>query len=74
MPKSKELHKVISILSKYGVKFTYSKRGRHRRKFYRGKLSFPVKTHGKKTGILPYALKGLIKNLIYHKIYLMKKK
>lgn len=61
MPKPKELHKVVSILSKHEVKFTYSKRGRHRGKFYRGKLSFPVKTHGGKTELLSYALKGLIK-------------
>lgn len=61
MPKPKELRKVVSILSEYGVEFTHSKRGRHKGKFYRGKLSFPVKAHGKKTELLSYALKGLIK-------------
>jgi hypothetical protein len=61
MPKPKELRKVIKILSKYGVEFKYSKRGKHSGKFYKGAKSFPVKTHGKKTEILPYALKGLIK-------------
>jgi len=61
MPKSRELRKVVAILSKYGIKFTHSKRGRHSGKFYCDKASFPVKTHGKKTELLPYALKGLIK-------------
>lgn len=61
MPKAKELRKVIKVLSKYGIEFKYSKRGKHSGKFYKGVKSFPVKTHGKKTEILPYALKGLIK-------------
>ncbi|MBL7073617.1 hypothetical protein ISS37_00045 [candidate division KSB1 bacterium] len=61
MLKPKELRKVIKILSNYGIKFKYSKRGKHSGKFYKGAKSFPVKAHGKKTEILPYALKGLIK-------------
>jgi len=61
MPKAKELRKVIRILGRYGIEFTHSKRGKHSGKFLRGNLSFPVKTHGKKTEILPYALRGLIK-------------
>jgi hypothetical protein len=61
MPKPKELRKVVKILSKYDIKFTYSKRGKHRGKFYKGNASFPVKSHGKKTELLSYALKGLIK-------------
>lgn len=61
MPKPKELRKIIKILSKYGVEFSYSKKGKHSGKFYKGPLSFPVKAHGKKTEILPYALNGLIR-------------
>ena len=61
MPKPRELRKVIKILSNYGVEFSFSKKGKHSGKFYRGPHSFPVKTHGKKTEILPYALNGLIK-------------
>lgn len=61
MPKPKELRRVIKILSKYGIEFKYSKKGKHSGKFYKKEKSFPVKTHGKKTDILSYALKGLIK-------------
>lgn len=56
-----ELRKVIKILSEYGIKFDYAAGGKHTGKFYKGSKSFPVKCHGKKTEILPYALKGLIK-------------
>ena len=61
MPKAKELRKVIKVLAKYEIKFVYSKGGKHSGRFCKEKRSFPVKTHGKKTEILPYALKGLIK-------------
>jgi len=61
MPKAGELRKVIKILSSYGIEFGFSKKGKHSGKFYRGSLSFPIKTHGNKTEILPYALNGLIK-------------
>lgn len=61
MSKPKELRKVIKILGEYGIEFAYSKRVKHSEKFYKVKISFPVKSHGKKTEILPYALKGLIK-------------
>ena len=61
MPKAKELRRVIKTLAKYGIEFNYSKKGKHSGKFYKGPRSFPVKTHGKKTEILPYALNGLIK-------------
>ncbi len=61
MPKSLELRKVIRILKEYGIEFDAKSRGRHSGKFVRGNLSFPVKSHGKKTMLLPYALTGLIK-------------
>lgn len=61
MPKPKELRKVIRILAKQGIEFAYSKGAKHSGRFYKGKRSFPVKTHGKKTELLSYALKGLIK-------------
>lgn len=61
MPKSLELRKVIALLKSYGIEFEAKARGRHSGKFYRGNRSFPVKAHGMKTMILPYALKGLIK-------------
>lgn len=61
MPKPKELRKVIKILSECDIKFTHSKKGKHTGKFYKGNASFPVKSHGKKTELLSYALKGLIK-------------
>lgn len=61
MPKSLELRKVTEILRKHGIEFDPRSRGRHSGKFVRGNRSFPVKSHGKKTMILPYALRGLIK-------------
>ena len=61
MPEAKELRKVIRILRRYGIEFTHSRRGKHSGKFFKDNLSFPVKTHGNKTAILPYALKGLIR-------------
>lgn len=60
MPKALELKKVIKILKEYGVEFDSKSGGRHSGKFIKGNKSFPVKAHGKKTMILPYALKGLI--------------
>lgn len=61
MPKAIELRKVVKILRKHGVEFDSKSRGRHSGKFIRDNKSFPVKSHGKKTMILPYALNGLIK-------------
>jgi len=61
MPKALELRKVVKLLKKHGIEFDSKNRGRHSGKFIRDNQSFPVKSHGKKTMILPYALKGLIK-------------
>lgn len=60
MPKSLELRKVTKILQKYGIVYVTSK-GRHS-KFYDIETlkSYPVKSHGKKTMILSYALNDLI--------------
>jgi hypothetical protein len=61
MPKSLELRKVIKILKPYKIEFCSNTGGKHSGKFIRANKSFPVKTHGKKTIILPYALNGLIR-------------
>jgi len=61
MPKNLELRKVIAILKPYGIEFDAKRGGRHSGKFFKENKSFPVKSHGKKTILLPYALKGLIK-------------
>lgn len=61
MPKALELRKVISILRTYGVEFDSRSSGKHSGKFIKGNKSFPVKAHGMKTMILPYALNGLIR-------------
>ena len=60
MPKPLDLRKVNRILKKYGIIYI-SRKGRHP-KFYdpESKKSYPVKSHGKKTMILPYALNDLI--------------
>ena len=60
MPKPLELRKVIKMLSKYGIIYVTGK-GRHP-KFYDPEThrSYPVKSHGKKTMILTYALNDLI--------------
>lgn len=61
MPKPLELRQVIKILKKFGIIYMTGK-GRHP-KFYdpeAGK-SYPVKSHGKKTLVLPYALEDMIK-------------
>ena len=61
MPKNLELRKVISRLRKYGVLYVTGK-GRHPKFFDpETKKSYPIKSHGKKTLILPYALEDLIK-------------
>ncbi len=60
MPKALELRKVIKILKAYEVEFQLNTSGKHSGKFIKGNKSFPVKTHGMKTIILPYALNGLI--------------
>ena len=61
MPKALELRKVINSLKRYGIVYVSGK-GRHP-KFYDPETdrSYPVKSHGKKTTILPYALEDLIK-------------
>jgi len=60
MPKPLELRKVKRILKTYGIIYI-SNKGRHP-KFYdpESKKSYPVKSHGKKTMILSYALNDLI--------------
>ena len=60
MPKPLELRKVIGILKKCGILYVTGK-GRHP-KFYDPETlkSYPVKSHGKKTLVLPYALNDLI--------------
>jgi predicted RNA binding protein YcfA (HicA-like mRNA interferase family) len=61
MPEAIELRKVKRILKKYGIIYVTGK-GRHQ-KFYDPEThkSYPIKSHGKKTLILPYALEDLIK-------------
>jgi hypothetical protein len=61
MPNNLELRKVIARLQRHGIIFVTGK-GRHP-KFYdpESKRSYPVKSHGKKTIILSYALEDLIK-------------
>jgi len=60
MPKPLELRKVIRLLRKYGIVYVSGK-GRHP-KFFNPETSksYPVKSHGKNTLILPYALNDLI--------------
>jgi predicted RNA binding protein YcfA (HicA-like mRNA interferase family) len=60
MSKPLELRKVIQILNKFGIEY-HTGKGRHP-KFINpesGK-SYPVKSHGNKTMILPYALNDMI--------------
>jgi len=61
MPKPLELRRVRKILKRYGIVYMTG-RGRHP-KFYDAETrrSCPVKSHGKKTLILSYALEDLIK-------------
>ena len=61
MPKPLELRKVIKILKSYDIIYVTGK-GRHA-KFYdpETRKSYPIKSHGKKTLILAYALEDLIK-------------
>ncbi|MCD6297408.1 MAG: type II toxin-antitoxin system HicA family toxin [Deltaproteobacteria bacterium] len=61
MPKALELRKVKKALKRYGIVYVSGK-GRHP-KFYdlETHKSYPIKSHGKKTVILPYALEDLIK-------------
>jgi hypothetical protein len=61
MPKPLELRKVIIILKEHDIEFDSKSPGKHSGKFYRDNISFPVKSHGLKIEILPYALNGLIK-------------
>ena len=61
MPKPLELRKVVKILKRFGITYVTGK-GRHP-KFYdpeAGK-SYPVKSHGKRTLVLAYALEDIIK-------------
>ena len=60
MPKPLELRKVKRLLKKYGIIYASGK-GRHP-KFYDPEThrSYPIKPHGNKTLILPYALNDLI--------------
>lgn len=60
MPKPLELRKVRRILKKYGIVYVSGK-GRHP-KFYDPdtRRSYPIKSHGNKTLLLPYALNDLI--------------
>ena len=60
MPKPLELRKVKKILKKYGIIYV-TRQGRHP-KFYDPEThkSYPIKSHGKKTLILSYALDDLI--------------
>jgi predicted RNA binding protein YcfA (HicA-like mRNA interferase family) len=61
MPKNLELRKVIAKLQKQGIVYVTGK-GRHPKFFDpESKKSYPVKSHGKKTIILSYALEDLIK-------------
>jgi hypothetical protein len=61
MPKPLELRKVRKRLKKYDIIYVTGK-GRHP-KFYDPEThrSYPIKSHGKKTLILEYALEDLIK-------------
>ena len=61
MPKPLELRKVIKALKKYGIIYVTGK-GRHP-KFYDPETSrsYPIKSHGRKTLVLSYALEDLIK-------------
>ena len=60
MLKPLELRKVIKILKKYDIVYVTGK-GRHP-KFYDPEIhkSYPIKSHGKKTLILSYALSDII--------------
>ena len=60
MPKPLELRKITKILKRYNVVYMTGK-GRHP-KFYDPETdkSYPIKSHGKKTLILSYALDDLI--------------
>ena len=61
MPKPLELRKVINKLRRYGIVYVPGK-GRHP-KFYDPEThrTYPVKSHGKKTMILSYALEDMMK-------------
>ena len=60
MPNPLELRKVIKALKRYGIIYVTGK-GRHP-KFYDPETSrsYPIKSHGRKTLILSYALEDLI--------------
>ena len=71
MPKPLELRKLIKMLKRYGIIYVTGK-GRHP-KFYDPEThkAYPIKSHGKKTLILSYALDDLIENLIYQQTFLI---
>jgi hypothetical protein len=60
MPKPIELRKVIRLLARYGIVYITGS-GRHP-KFFDPETgqSYPIKSHGRKTLILSYALSDLI--------------
>ncbi len=61
MSKALELRKVKRILKEHGIEYVTGK-SRHPKFFDpETKKSYPVKSHGKKTLILQYALEDLIK-------------
>ena len=61
MPKPLELRKVRRLLKRYGITYVTGK-GRHPQFFDpETNKSYPIKSHGKKTLILSYALEDLIK-------------
>ena len=60
MPKAIELRKLIRLLTPYGIHYV-AKNGRHPKFVHKETgRTYPVKAHGKKTMILPYALNDLI--------------
>ncbi|MDI6793892.1 MAG: hypothetical protein QME81_13685 [bacterium] len=60
MPKALELRKVMKLLAPYDIHYA-AKKGRHPKFVHKETgQSYPVKAHGKKTMILPYALNDLI--------------
>ncbi|MDY0042729.1 MAG: type II toxin-antitoxin system HicA family toxin [Desulforhabdus sp.] len=61
MPKAIELRKVERILRRYGIIFVTGKGRRPKFLDPETNKSYPVKSHGKKTLILPYALEDIIK-------------
>lgn len=60
MPKALELRKVVQILRKVGIEY-HTGKGRHPKFIHPVTgTSYPVKSHGSKTMILPYALNDIV--------------